>query len=431
MKKGMKVVGDIGWRIALALFVLYVAAGSAHAQSTFNKYGPVAGIQKNTGSTFQDTAAGAGDVIALWSGTADAAHCLSGAATLVSCTGGGGGSPGGASNSAQYNNSGAFGGVALAADTVLQGSAGAPQALSLPNCGSSTQALSYSTSSHTYGCQTISGGGGSPGGSNTQIQFNNSGAFGGDADFTWDDVGKVLTMADLTSFNAQAFVTFAAPSTSNGANVIISGTFSGALFANGSSGYGQVGCPSCLNGTGSTIDLQIQTFDSASSVVLSGGEGDSTASFNNLAIKLGDTTGTTVISGYGLSAADYVDVTPDFVSVTWSFQTAGSSCTVNGTNATVKLHKIGKVVTGNVTSAGTCTISSGASVTTTGGPVPTGFRPTASVACGVGDVTLSAGGEAGWICVSSSGNLLAQRLGTTATTTIGVGGGNSFTYTLD
>jgi hypothetical protein len=38
------------------------------------------------------------------------------------------------------------------------------------------------------------GGGGStsPGGSDTEIQFNNSGSFAGSADLTWDDTGKVL-----------------------------------------------------------------------------------------------------------------------------------------------------------------------------------------------------------------------------------------------
>jgi hypothetical protein len=36
------------------------------------------------------------------------------------------------------------------------------------------------------------GGGGTPGGSDTQVQFNDGGAFGGDADLTWDDTGKVL-----------------------------------------------------------------------------------------------------------------------------------------------------------------------------------------------------------------------------------------------
>lgn len=40
---------------------------------------------------------------------------------------------------------------------------------------------------------TPSGGSGSPGGSNTQIQFNNSGAFGGSANFTWDGVRVAVT----------------------------------------------------------------------------------------------------------------------------------------------------------------------------------------------------------------------------------------------
>jgi hypothetical protein len=36
------------------------------------------------------------------------------------------------------------------------------------------------------------GGSGTPGGSDTEIQYNDSGAFAGSADLTWDDTGKVL-----------------------------------------------------------------------------------------------------------------------------------------------------------------------------------------------------------------------------------------------
>jgi hypothetical protein len=36
------------------------------------------------------------------------------------------------------------------------------------------------------------GGGGTPGGADTQIQFNDDGSFGGSADLTWDDTGKVM-----------------------------------------------------------------------------------------------------------------------------------------------------------------------------------------------------------------------------------------------
>lgn len=38
------------------------------------------------------------------------------------------------------------------------------------------------------------GGGGTPGGADTQMQYNNGGAFGGVSDLTWDDVNNVLTI---------------------------------------------------------------------------------------------------------------------------------------------------------------------------------------------------------------------------------------------
>ena len=38
------------------------------------------------------------------------------------------------------------------------------------------------------------GGGGTPGGADTQVQFNDGGSFGGSADLTWDDTGKTLTV---------------------------------------------------------------------------------------------------------------------------------------------------------------------------------------------------------------------------------------------
>jgi hypothetical protein len=42
------------------------------------------------------------------------------------------------------------------------------------------------------GLDQTGAGGGTPGGADTQIQFNDDGAFGGSADLTWDDTGKVL-----------------------------------------------------------------------------------------------------------------------------------------------------------------------------------------------------------------------------------------------
>jgi hypothetical protein len=51
--------------------------------------------------------------------------------------------------------------AAMSLDTLLQGQGTGtdPAAVSINNCGSSTTALSYSTSTHTFGCQTITVGG--------------------------------------------------------------------------------------------------------------------------------------------------------------------------------------------------------------------------------------------------------------------------------
>lgn len=50
--------------------------------------------------------------------------------------------------------------LVMGADTVLRGTASAdPVATAVNNCGSATSALSYSTSTHTFGCQTITSGG--------------------------------------------------------------------------------------------------------------------------------------------------------------------------------------------------------------------------------------------------------------------------------
>lgn len=80
------------------------------------------------------------------------------------------GSPSGADKGGGTLNAGELydSGVALtslrtaALDTLIQGqgSGVATSTVAVPNCGSSTQALAYSTSTHTFGCQTISGSGG-------------------------------------------------------------------------------------------------------------------------------------------------------------------------------------------------------------------------------------------------------------------------------
>jgi len=71
--------------------------------------------------------------------------------------------------------------AAMAADTLLQGQGASadPAAVSVNNCGDSSHGLSYSTSTHTFGCQSITGSAATPAGSSGNVQYNNAGAFGG------------------------------------------------------------------------------------------------------------------------------------------------------------------------------------------------------------------------------------------------------------
>ncbi len=54
-------------------------------------------------------------------------------------------------------------------------------------------------------------GGGTPGGSTTQIQFNDNGSFGGDSDFTWNKTSKTLTVNGDTYLGASISTTNSPP----------------------------------------------------------------------------------------------------------------------------------------------------------------------------------------------------------------------------
>jgi len=60
----------------------------------------------------------------------------------------------------------------------------------------------------TWAAPAGGGGGGTPGGSNTQVQFNDSGSFGGDADFTWNKTTNVLGITgDVNLSDGGSFTT--------------------------------------------------------------------------------------------------------------------------------------------------------------------------------------------------------------------------------
>jgi hypothetical protein len=54
--------------------------------------------------------------------------------------------------------------------------------------------------------ESESGGGGSPGGSDTQVQFNDGGSFAGDSDFTWNNTSNTLTINGVLMASIKSFV---------------------------------------------------------------------------------------------------------------------------------------------------------------------------------------------------------------------------------
>lgn len=83
----------------------------------------------------------------------------------------------------------------LGVDTVLQGQGASadPASAAVPNCGSSSQALSYSTSTHAFGCQSITAG--SAALTATDVGYGSaSNILTGTSDFTWVDSTRTLTL---------------------------------------------------------------------------------------------------------------------------------------------------------------------------------------------------------------------------------------------
>jgi hypothetical protein len=74
--------------------------------------------------------------------------------------------------------------------------------------GAGNTSITYNVSSNivTVSGSGGGGGGGTPGGSDTNVQFNNGGSFGGDANFTWDSTNSGLNISGSLTATTKSFL---------------------------------------------------------------------------------------------------------------------------------------------------------------------------------------------------------------------------------
>ena len=120
--------------------------------------------------------------------------------------------------------------------------------------------------------QTGGGGGGTPGGSNTEVQFNNAGAFAGDSDFTYNSTTNVLTVGSIVS-NAAGTPTITSNSAVNisvGSSVIIQQNSGGGGFRVGNMTTAERNSLTAANGeiVYNTSDNQFEVYQNGAWVTM-------------------------------------------------------------------------------------------------------------------------------------------------------------------
>lgn len=181
--------------IAMAIFLVVGLCGA-----TFSLFSPATGVLKGSSTTYITSAAASTDIRALWSGTCNANTFLQGDGTCAAVT---------LTNDVAGILPVANGGTATATPALVAGT-------NVSITGTWPNQTINSTAS-----------GGSVAGSDTQIQFNDGGAFGADADHTWNKTTNRETV------NGSVSGLDAGTVTSNGGALIVKGGTGGATSGNG------------------------------------------------------------------------------------------------------------------------------------------------------------------------------------------------------
>lgn len=235
-------------------------------------------------------------------------------------------------------------------DTVLVSSGSAWQAKALSSCSGATNAVTYNTSTNSFGCNTISGGG-SVAGSDTQIQFNNSGAFGADAGLTYTASTDTITLG-TNGVSTGHLRGFAGASNSSGDLIVETqdgpaGFNSGALtFKTGAGGSSSANSGDMTIGTGAGGSSN----GTSGALTISTGDTPGSGASGTLTIKAGNSTsgtdGNIVLNAGG---ADRFTVAASTGNTSQNGQATASKFVIGSVNATLSGIGITAAATNNLT----------------------------------------------------------------------------------
>lgn len=163
-------------------------------------------------------------------------------------------------------------------DNVLVGNGTAWQTKAVADCDDTGgNHLNYDTGTNAFSCGT-SGSGGTPGGSTTQVQYNDAGAFAGDADFTYTAATNTIKLGTLATTGI-LLAGDASTTTSNGAALTVRAGPAGSTSGNGGTLNLSGGVPT--DGNGGNVSLSganaVGTNRTGGSGGVSSGSGTGTA----------------------------------------------------------------------------------------------------------------------------------------------------------
>jgi len=149
------------------------------------------------------------------------------------------------------------------------------------NYGSSGQVLTSNGSGSAPTWQAGGGGGGSPGGSNTQVQYNNSGSFAGSANFTFNGTGITTGNVNVTSGTTPTAGMYLNSTSTSGLSFYNTGALGASSFLQAY--YGRSTIPNTTNGVlngerqwlafGSGATPKLTTIGSTASIYVMEGHG--------------------------------------------------------------------------------------------------------------------------------------------------------------